>query len=54
MNPKTDVKNVLQYSIQWVILYTFLAFLKTHVRLKISISQLKLPQNRIVTYQNLS
>ena len=32
----------------------FLPFLKTHVRIKMSISHLKLPQNLIITYQNLS
>ena len=37
-----------------MVFYKFLVFsTKTHVRFKISISQLKLPQNLIITYQNL-
>ena len=50
----SDVKNVSHYSTQKAVLQKFLVFSKTHVRLKISISHLKLPQSLIVTYQSLS
>ena len=50
----SDVKNVSHYSTQKAVLQKFLVFSKTHVRLKISISHLRLPQSLIVTYQSLS